>query len=650
MFRSSNNKRCLLLLSALTACLLWLAPVRSVRAAAYTYNARQRTINAGVLFVGSASDLAFPSAAANSPAPVPDPAPYVFYVLDQRPDVKPVGWRFVNPLAQSTVSTAMSNRWAGTTGAYNGAYLPGAGLNPGMASYWEVALRDVSADDLQQFDVLYLAGSYVVGTNSVPVAGTLTPADNEKLRRFVDGGGQLIVDYGVATGAQPQLFGAFTLFDGTGWASGPAASSLTAPTVSGLLDLHPLLTQPNYFQPNDLLSLGAPSPDGSFGTITEPASGSLFSPVLLQGGGHGVDAAQLGAGQVVSSALNLGPTISISQGPFFSPPPPTVGIYFRQAPYYSGVHSYSPSVVPASDLKLLSNAISWEDTHPTENKTSHQNAAGPSSASFTAAWSYPVPNSSSTTLPPPGAAVHGDFVYVTDSAGILHAFDAIPSEGLTGGGSDDGIADFGSTAAPTPYDEIWNANVGANASGPTVATVGGLTYVFVETANGSVLQFSDINTAANTAPVKTYAAPGTATFSPNNTLTTPHAPAPTFYDGRIYAGEPDGTMFVVGLNGGSAGGNGVAIPVDPTGGGAGSSSFATASPAVGILGSGPGLQQHHRPGADHSEHEFGSAGRAQRPPQFVLAERAVHGLQCQPARPVQPLQPVYRHILAGAGL
>ena len=571
MFRSSNNKRCLLLLSALTAGLLWLAPVRSVRAAAYTYNARQRTINAGVLFVGSASDLAFPSAAANSPAPVPDPAPYVFYVLDQRPDVKPVGWRFVNPLAQSTVGTAMSNRW-------NGAYAVGSGLTPTMAAYWEVALRDVSADDLQQFDVLYLAGSYVVGPNSVPVSGTLTPADNEKLRRFVDGGGQLIVDYGVATGAQPQLYGAFTLFSGTGWASGPAASSLTPPATSGL---HPLLTQPNYFQMNDLMSLGASSPDGTFGTITEPNSGSLFSPVLLQGGAHGLDAAQLGAGQVVSSALNLGPTISISRGALFSSGP-----FFAQAPYFNNsVTSYSPSVVPASDLKLLSNAISWEDTHPTENKTSHQNAAGPSSASFTAAWSYPVPNSSPTTLAPPGVAVHGNFVYVTDSAGILHAFDAIPAEGLTGGGADDGIADFGSTTQPTPYDEIWNASVGANASGPTVATVNGATYVFVETANGSVLQFSDISTTANTAPSKTYAAPGTTTFSPTNTPTTPHAPAPTFYDGRIYAGQPDGTMFVVGLNGGSAG-NGVAIPIDPTGG-AGSSSFATASPAVGILESGP---------------------------------------------------------------
>lgn len=567
MSRLSNNKRCLFLLSALTAALLWLAPARSGRAAAYTYNARQRTINAGVLFVGSASDLAFPSSAPNSPTPVPDPAPYVFYVLDQRPDAKPVGWSFVNPLAQSTVSTAMSTRWGG-------AYSVGDSLRPTMASYWEVALRDVSADDLQQFDVLYLVGSYVVGSNSVPL--TITPADNEKLRRFVDGGGQLIVEYGVGTGSQPQRFGFLTPFNGTTWAAGTVgtASLLAPPTVSGgLLDLHPLFTQPNFLQASDLTSLGASSPDGSFGMITEAASGDLFSQVLLQGGGHGVDAAQLGGGQVISSALNLGPTISISRGAFFASGP-----FFVQAPYFNALFtSYSPSVVPSADLKFLSNAISWADTHPTENKTSHQNAAGPSSASFTAAWSYPL--TSNATTPPPSAAIYGNFIYVTDAAGTLHAFDAIPSEGLTGMSADDGIQDFSNTTVTppaTPYDEIWSANVRAGASAPTVASYGGATYVFVETANGSVQQFSSLNTTA----AKTYTAPGTTLFSG-------HAPAPTYYDGRIYAGQPDGTMFVIALSGSGSAAGGVIVPVDPTTGGVNSSGSATASPAVGLLESGP---------------------------------------------------------------
>ena len=358
MLRSLNNQRCLFLLSALTAALLWLVPVRSVRAAVYTYNARQRVINAGVLFVGSAADVT-----------VPDPAPYVFYVLDQRSDVKPVGWRFVNPLAQSTVSTAMSSRWTP-------AYKAGDSLNPSMAAYWEVALRDVSADDLQQFDVLYLSASGI----------SFQPADNEKLRRFVDNGGQLIVEYGTAGGNIP-------LFDSAAWATtGTATSALAFPQAGSVFNLHPLVTQPNLIQLTDLPFLGAASPDGNFGTITEANNpGNIFGAVLLQGNKSGVEAAQLGAGQIITSALNVGPTISISQRAFF-----TTGPFFAQAPYLNGSTSYSPSVVPAADLKFLSNIISWADTHPSENKTSHQNAAGPSSASFAAAWTYPIAGSSAS--------------------------------------------------------------------------------------------------------------------------------------------------------------------------------------------------------------------------------------------------------------
>ena len=544
MSRSLNNRRYFLLLSALTAALLWLAPVRSAQAAVFIYNARQRTIKAGVLFVGTAAD---PTA--------PDPAPYVFRVLDRRLDVKPVGWSFINPLAQSTVTASMINRWAG-------AYAPGASLTPDMAAYWEVPLRDVSADDLQQFDVLYLSASGV---------GFL-PADNEKLRRFVDNGGQLIVEYSAPAGFP-------LLFDSANWAAGTANTALSPPLVNSVFDLHPLITQPNLLQVNaplsDLPYLGAPSAVGGYGTITQNTN--IFSTVLTQGGSKdAVDAAQLGGGQIVTSALNIGPTVSISYGARFASGP-----FFAQAPYFNGAPSYSPSVVPAADLKLLSNIISWGDAHPNENKTSHQNAAGPSSASFTAAWAYPDP-ARNTPLAggtaPPGAAVWGNYVYVTDSTGVLHAFDAVPDEFLTNQASaDDGLADF-SSPTPTPYDEVWNANVGANASAPTVASFNGATYVFVERANGSVVQFSAVNTVAGATPVKTLAALGSATFPQPNT---PNAPAPTYYDGRIYAGQADGTVSVYSLNGTGSAASGANIPVDPQTGVPGET--VTASPAVGLL-------------------------------------------------------------------
>jgi len=555
MSRSLNNSRCLLLLSALTATLLWLVPARSVRAAVYTYNARQRTLNAGVLFVGSAADAAVSTV--NTPNPVPDPAPYVFYVLDQRPDVKPVGWSFVNPLAQSTVTTAMSTRW-------NNAYSAGASLTPTMASYWEVPLRDVSADDLQQFDVLYLAASYVVtGGNSYAV--TFTPADNEKLRRFVDNGGQLIVEYGVFTSAQPRFAGALPLFVGATWATG-AGTSLAPNGSPGSLDLHPLLMQPNFLsQMTDFPFLGEPSPSSAYGTTTMANSDyyNLFSTVLSHPNGFAVTAAQIGGGQVVTSTLNIGPTVCNNFPGAILP------------------INFNPAAAPAANFKFLSNIISWADAHPTENKTSHQNAAGPSAASYTAAWAYPDPAQNKPltgTVPPPGPAVWGDYVYVTDSMGILHAFDAIPDESLTGGTSaDDGaLLDFGS-ATPTPYDEIWQASLSAGASAPTVGSFGGSTYVFVEKADGSVVQYNNVTGAV----VRTMTPPstGSATTFPSGT----NAPAPTYYGGRVYAGQSNGTLFVYDLNANASASGGALIPIDPQNV---SGEYVTASPAVGLLASG----------------------------------------------------------------
>jgi len=586
MSRSLNNTRWLFLLSALTAALLWLAPARTGQAAVYTYNARQRTINAGILFVGSAADPAFYTT--NTPNPVPDPAPYLFYVLDQRADIKPVGWSFINPIAATTVSAATATRWAAGTPAYKA----GDPVTRDMAAYWEVSLRDTSADELQQFDVLYL-----------PAGGAVfLPSDNEKLRRFVDNGGQLIVEYGTAGDAN------HLLFTGANWMTG-TDMALTPPAAPGGFDLHPLLTQPNFFAPNDFFAainfplLGAPAPAGIYGTIA-PATNSdysnLFGTVLNHSSLPAVSAAQLGGGQIVTSTLNIGPVVSISQGTTFQ-----LGPFFGLASYSVTPPpvSYSPSVAPAADLKFLSNVISWADAHPTENKTSHQNAAGPSSASYTAAWSYPDPslsppyNQLAGATPPPGAAVWGNYVFVTDAMGVLHAFDAIPDEYLTAGASaDDGVADFSNSSnstAPTPYDEVWHASVSASASAPTVGTYNGSTFVFVEKADGSVLQLNAITGVL----VKTLTPPapanGSAGTYPQPSVV--NAPAPTYYDGRIYAGQPNGDMYIYSLNdAGSAGTNngisGVRIPVNPANANPNNNSsnpeYVTAAPAVGVLASG----------------------------------------------------------------
>ena len=312
MSRLLNNSRSFLLLSALTAALLWLAPARSGRAAVYTYNTRQRTINAGVVFVGSAADPATRTGNGNF---VPDPAPYLFRVLDLRPDVKPVGWSFVNPLAPANVTTAISTRWNINTGAY----VLGAAVTPDMAAYWEVPLQDVSADDLQQYDVLYLHAS------ATGYSATFRPIDNEKLRRFVDNGGQLIVEYGGPV-SNPALF-----TDAIWTNPPPTDPNVTLTFVAGSpLFQHPIVSQPYplwQLDPHFPFSLGMANDigAGSYGTISAGALGeynNLFGAVLYRTATTGttpavptqpgVSAAQLGAGQIVVSALDIGPHTTLT--------------------------------------------------------------------------------------------------------------------------------------------------------------------------------------------------------------------------------------------------------------------------------------------------------------------------------------------------
>ena len=109
------------------------------------------------------------------------------------------------------------------------------------------------------------------------------------------------------------------------------------------------------------------------------------------------------------------------------------GPYFGRngtSPDPSPIFAYAPS----QDLKFLANVISLADIHPAENKNGHQNSTGNDSPSFASAWTYTL---AVTGTSAPGAAVWGGYVFVTDANGTLHAFDAKPSEDLTGTGQPD---------------------------------------------------------------------------------------------------------------------------------------------------------------------------------------------------------------------
>jgi len=505
-----------LVAAAAALCLFSILPVR---AGSYTYSSRQRTVNAGVLVTGTAA------------SPIPDPTPYVFYLLNQRAEVKPFGWNIVNPRAPSAVTQEIKTRWSG--------YAVGHPVYPYMAAYWEVSLEDVSAEQLKQYDVLYLSFSGV-GIRAV---------DNEKLRRFVDGGGTLLVDYNTgATNLPP-----FGLFTNAQFTPGSAALGLP-PAGAGLTLRHPLITRPFFLGADDILTLGIPALSGGLLPAAGGDFGNLVAPVITHPGSVAVSAAALGAGQIVASALNIGGAINDTSGPngnagpYFGAP----GTAYDTNPIYS--------YAPASDLRFLANVISLSDIHPTESKSGHQNASGNDLPSFAPAWNYPL--NSAGTNPPPGAAVWGGFVFVRDAAGQLHAFDAFPQEDLTGTGiPDDGSPDFSQGKA---YDEIWSTAVGTSASAPTVGVFGGVPSVFVEDAQGNVLQFDPVTGA----PRQTLKPSSPSAFSNN-------APAPTVYGGRVYAGQSNGNLLVYDSNGSSASG-GVLVPT-------GGTEPTMAAPTVGLI-------------------------------------------------------------------
>ena len=474
------------LLTALAAAALSaVLPTAAVHAAGYSF--QQHVINAGVLVNGT--------------GPSADPSPYLFYVLNNRPDVKPTDVTLINPLAPASASSS-------------------------TAAYWEVQLNTASDSQLSQYNVLYLRADGI----------TFGPAINEKLRRFVDNGGQLIVEYGSASSvAVPGLF------TGTGAGSGSGGVVLPSVAAPSTVLEHPIVSQPYFLTTPDLTGLGTPT-----GSITLSAkSNNLFSPVLADGSGSVVSAAQIGAGQAVVSTVNLGLRASVDSA-----------ATFVQTDLY---------LAPAADLKLLANILAWPESHPNGNKTSHGNASNPGLASFSPAWQVPVVG----TTAPSGAAIWGNFVFVTDAAGTLHAFDAYPSENLTGGSTtDDGITDYSTGKS---YDEIWNVSVGAGASAPTVAAFNNTNYVFVEKNDGSVAAYNAVTGAAGptlTPPTSGSSFPGTA-------------PGPTYYDGRIYAGQANGTLDVYDLNEGALVTTEVPLNPNPSSG-----ESVTGAPAVGTLANG----------------------------------------------------------------
>ena len=111
-------------------------------------------------------------------------APFVWFNLDSNLSVKPAGWNFYNPLAPGWLDASerpfFAARYANTPPAQ-------APVNKRTVRYWWVNVSELTDNDFSQLDVAVLQ----VTTPNLSV----NPSDREKLRRFVDKGGVLWIDY-----------------------------------------------------------------------------------------------------------------------------------------------------------------------------------------------------------------------------------------------------------------------------------------------------------------------------------------------------------------------------------------------------------------------------------------------------------------------
>ncbi len=502
--------------AALLVCLLVPVPAR---AGAYTYDSgQQRTVNAGILLLDADPATPKPGSA------WPDKDPYVFYVLNQRSDIRPYGWNIINPLAPKSVTNPIKTRWDARDAANS--YALGQIVTPNMAAYWEVPLAQTAAADLLQYDILLL---------NLDSAVSLTAAETESLRRFVDGGGTLWVE----NSGGGDISNNGPLFFSVAFTSSGAASNVQLPPGYR----HPVISSPYLLSEAELSTLGYKNLSGDYQTFPATAGiqdgSTLLSGVLLNSASNAVvSAGQMGAGEVVVTSTGTANAINeYVTGPL------AVNVDGANSGAYCGDNYAGAST---QDLKFLSNIISWLGAHPSEHQNSRQTGNAVNAlASAVRTWNFPVSGGTAGAAVP-GAAINGSIAYVTDAKGIVHAFDTIPGEDLDGNGNpDDGIADYGNG---TPYDQLWATNIGANAiilgsntSAPTLAydpTVG-KNVVLVEQANGKVREL-DANTGKETS-VSPLAGSGGPNSYGSGGIPGP-APAPTFYNGRVYAGQPDTTI------------------------------------------------------------------------------------------------------------
>ena len=419
---------------ALLACALFLTP-RAAQAQTATYASSRRAVNAGILVV--------------DPALKPFPG-YAFYVLDSRTDIKPGDWNIVNPLAGATVSAAQIARWGTNGGSTDGSLALGRSLTKNMVPYWEVSLDNITDEDIRKFDILLLplfpGGSLV----------NLNPAQRERLRRYVDGGGTLWIELEENKSGLRNFF--IELRPGT------AAGGSTRYTA-----YHPILRYPFNLSDYDLYQV-QPTTTANSLALFDPAFDTPipYMSGIIGGGSPTIAAGDYGAGHLIFSAAQIAYNINseITIG----------GQNLHSAPQYD------------SSLKILSNMIAWTTSAPTQGGSARRaNATGERLGAQLGAkwtWTYEGENITPGKEAVSGAVLYKEMLFAADSNGILRAFDRDPGQNL--------FKKSYRSLTGAPYNKLLETEVGkGRVSTPTVTSTSGGDRIAVTTDTGvtTVLTF-----------------------------------------------------------------------------------------------------------------------------------------------------------------
>ena len=403
-----------------------------------TYAQRVQKIRAGVVILDSAKS------GTNQPQSA---APYALYNLDANTSVKPAGWSFYNPYAPSRVTQTIYNRWSNIDP--NSATL-GTPINKRNAPYWEVFLSQVNDNVLANYDLLLV---------NPAVFASLNPAEQNRLRRFVDNGGVLWVDpAGLLPGtAGVDQFNNFPIpFVPVSGSGGVQQTDFTNALINGVISL----------TPGDVSILNAASPTAyvlqgpNFGSdgassVVGIAGGSAFDFARLQkvaqiGGQPTISIGRIGEGVVVVTSRGVSLKLNRSQET-------------QNYQTNRGYTAYDPILEQdgLTAAKLAVNMIGLV-------RDSRQQGSSSRKASSSAIDINPPllqrssitdpnygSNLTTTSLSNSSPALYKGLL-VTTVNGYLKVYDANPISDLDGdGNSDDGIQDY---SLGQPYDEIWQSS------------------------------------------------------------------------------------------------------------------------------------------------------------------------------------------------